>query len=239
MRLLIRTFKIVFAMAMVLTCAARSQATTVFSFSDSASGLAAGADFSFDKGILTIALINTSTHPVTSNADVLTALFFNTNTTLVPNSGVNLIGSSIYGTPANNPGEGWVYESGFSQYSMNSGISAAGFGVFASHYPNFYTVPKPPLDGTDYGIVSASTGTNVASLKNHGPLFQHTLVFTLSASGNFEIPNSVVFQYGTSLDEPHFSGSCHECTVVPEPSALLLLGFGLAGCAAWLRTRQK
>jgi hypothetical protein len=113
-------------------------------------------------------------------------------------------------------------------HGLNSGIGAAGLNVFGTT-GWFYTPPHTPLDGIDYGILSAgdNSATGNGGITSGGPLIKNSIQFTLTADSGFtlaELGNSVVFQYGTSLDEPSFPS-------VPEPTtvlagALLLLPFG-------------
>ena len=65
--------------------------------------------------------------------------------------------------------------------------------------------------------------------------------FTLTAAAGFslsELGEKVVFQYGTSFTESHFSG-IDPPPAVPEPSSLALCLAGLAAvaCRRWLKDR--
>lgn len=194
-------------------------------FSGSSGSLAASADFELSSNTLTITLTNTSLSDVLVPTDVLTGVFFNTTHTLTPVS-ASLNGSTIfYENIVNNVGEGWQYKAGISAQGENSGISAAGLGVFGPD-GNFYS-PGVTVDGLDYGILSAgdnsATGNN--GVTDHGPLVKDSVQFTLTAGSGFalnELGDTVVFQSGTSLDETHYTGG----SPVPEPTTLLLLGSG-------------
>jgi hypothetical protein len=212
--------------------------------------LSASATFNLTGTTLTVTLTNTSPFDVLMPTDVLQAVFFNTSTAaghgLTPVS-ASLNGSSVfYGSIVNNVGEGWSYASGISAHGENSGISAAGLGVFGA--PNFFSPPVTPLDGTDYGILSAgdNPATGNTGVTGHGPLIQDSVQFTLTTGANFslgDLGSTVVFQYGTGLDEPSFNGPMRpSAPSAPEPMSLVvwstLIGtFG--ACYAFRRNRQR
>ena len=73
-------------------------------------------------------------------------------------------------------------------------------------------------------------------------MIRNSVVFTLDSLpagfNQFTGISSVIFQYGTGLDEPNFAGTCtSNCSppdpdsqvVVPEPGTLTLLGSALLG----------
>jgi hypothetical protein len=220
-------------------------------YTDSNGSLSASADFALSGNVLTVTLTNTSPSDVLAPGDVLTGLFFNTAHTLTPLS-ASLNGSSAYdGSIINNVGEGWQYKSftnGAAQ-GKNSGISAAGLGLFGPS-GNFYTPPanqsNPNLGGIDYGIVSAGDNplTGNGGITGHGPLIKNSVVFTLAAGLGFvltDLGNSVVFQYGTALTESHLT-SLPPITglgqpAVPEPSSMVIAVIGVALMGCWRRYR--
>lgn len=206
---------------------------------DPGATLAATAEFDVVDGNLVVVLTNTSTSDILKSSSVLTALFFDLagSPTLTPTSA--LVGPSsslrkngvLLGGAGTNIGDFWAYENlgGAGPQGQNSGIGAAGFGLFGT--ANFDGSDGDMVDGADYGITSAGddTTTGTAGLKNL-PLVQNSVVFTLSGlpssiDSNTDLRTvitNVSFQYGSSLSEPNLSG------VVPEPGSLWLLGSGLA-----------
>jgi len=247
MRFLITTLG---AAVLALAWASPSQATTFTAdYSGSSVNLAADAFFSLTGSTLTVTLTNTSTHDVLNPADVLTGVFFNTTHALTTVS-ASLNGSTAYYAPiVNNVGEGWQYGSPGGLHGKTSGISAAGLGAFGGVPPNqwFYTPAQPPLDGVDYGILSAgdNTATVNGGLEKHGPLIKSSIQFVLAAASGFtlaELGNSVVFQYGTNLSEPSYSSGPPVLTPTPtpEPSTLAIAGLGALGLLGYgLRRRRS
>lgn len=225
----------------------------VVTFDGSSGSLAAEATFSLSGTTLTVTLTNTSTADVLVPTDVLTAVLFHTST--VAGHGLTAVSASLNGSTAyyspivNNVGEGWQYNSMFNAHGENSGISASGLGVFDSGSPNFFSPPQPPLDGVNYGILSAgdNTATGNGGITGGGPLIKDSVQFTLTAGADFsldDLGSSVVFQYGTALTEPSFTGPQRPNAPnnVPEPMSLVvwstLLGtFG--ACYAFRRNRQR
>jgi hypothetical protein len=176
-------------------------------------------DLNTTTDTLTVTLTNTSLGDAKDATAILLAVLFNSSG-LTPVS-ASLNGSTVYGTFVNNVGEGWQYKSGISAHNENSGISAAGFGVFGPD-GNFYKTGQK-LAGSNYGIAPAGyTNTGNASIKD--PIIQNSIEFTLKAAPGFslsELGSSIVFQYGTSLDEPYFTGNLQG--QVPEPPVTALL----------------
>jgi hypothetical protein len=199
-------------------------------FSGSSGNLSASAIFNLTGNTLTVTLINTSSADVLVPEDVLGGLYFNTTHTLTPLS-ASLNGSTVFYGSLSNVGDGWAYGSGVSAQGKNSGITSMG-AVNGIGFSNF-SATHTQLQGLDYGILSAGDDSSTANkgVTKHGPLIKNSVQFTLTAAPGFslsELGPTVVFQYGTSLSEPHFTG-------VPEPGSVtsmiaMLLGFaGLYG----------
>ncbi len=122
---------------------------------------------------------------------------------------------------------------GVSAHGATSALSATG-AVTGLGYSNFSGV-STALDGLGFGLLSAgdNAATGNTGVTGHGPLVKDSLMFTLAAPKGFTLNDlgaSVVFQYGTSLQEPHFMGTDPPPSV-PEPGTLFLLASGLAGLA--------
>lgn len=215
-------------MMLSLTNSSRADLT----FTGSGGGFSAQANFSLSGSTLTVTLTDTSTAAVSSNGQTLGGLFFNTTTALTANSAALNAGSfTAFGSIVNNVGEGWLYGHGSSVTSsgFNSTIAAAGYtiGFGDAQAQAFYTTPVTPLDGADYALVGTGGVTPNGGLKS--PLFQNSLVFTLTVGSGFslsELGNTVRFQMGTALSETNFEG---HPTAVPEPSTLAIAGLGALG----------
>ena len=165
---------------------------------------------------------------------------FNTTHTLTPVS-ANLGNSTVFYAPPtfNNVGEGWQYQSGINFHGKNSGISAAGLGIFGPK-GNFF-IPGVPLDGIDYGILSYVTNpaTGNGGITNDGPLIKYVVQFILTADPDFslsELGDTVVLQYGADLTDPFSTGGILYAidvplppSAVPLPPSVLLMGSGLLG----------
>lgn len=231
----------VVAVMMFLTTFA---AATSITFTNSSGNLAASAVFTLSGNTLTVVLTNTSTHDVLVPTDVLEGVYFNTTSALTPVSAALFGGSTVHYGTLTNVGKGWGFAQGVSAQGKNSGISAMG-AVNGLGHANFDSADCPtqsscPLQGVDYGLLSA--GDNLATgntgVTGHGPLIQDAVEFTLTASTGFDLSqlgSSVVFQYGTALNEPSFKGQQPPKT--PEPASLLLLVSGIGGLAL-LRRRK-
>ena len=228
--------------------------------------LSASADFQKVGNDLVVTLTNTSTADVENAAQVLTALFWTGTSGLTPESALLASGSVVYydndpvpnGQPAGgNVGGEWVYNQSTGPGSSNQGIGSSGVGGwFGNGNPKFNGPDlDPPVNvgGVNYGILSAgdNPGTGNGGITGSGGLIKNSVVFTLSGlPANFALSTiaNVVFQYGTSQNEPRYAGNCVSGTgcssdstpVVPVPAALplLLTALGLGGIAS-LRRRRK
>jgi len=236
--------RIRFALAMLATAlmmlsgASASRADLLYT--GSSGGYSASANFSLSGSTLTVTLTDTSTTPVSSNGDTLGGLFFNTSTSLTAVSAALNAGSFIArGSIVNNVGEGWLYGHPSSGSGFNSTIAAAGYtmGFGDSAAQPFFSPPVTPIDGADYALVGLGGIVNPnGGLKS--PLFQNSLVFTLTAGSGFslsELGDTVRFQFGTDLSETHFNGH----PVVPEPSTMAIAALGALGFIGYgLRRRS-
>ena len=198
---------------------------------------------------LTVQLSNTSNNDVMAPIDVLTSVYFATaggTFAFTPVSANVAAGSSIF---FENPAFGgtdiggeWCYKSGLDMFSGHAdrGIGSAGFGIFGP--PDLFGGPdrnnKQAPDGLDYAILSQGDNTTTGNTPVTGgfELIKSSAVFVFSVSASFAETNinqnSVVFQYGTALSDPHH-GPGDE---VPEPAALGLVGLG---ALAFVRRRTR
>lgn len=216
-----------------------AQATASSVVYDGSSGnLSASVTFSLTGNTLTVDLTNTSLSDVTVPADVLTAVFFNSTHLLSPVSAA-ASGSTAYYGSTSNVGDGWGYYVNLAGggHGFNNAITAVGFGIGSGH--SSFSNHSNSLGGINYGLLSAGdnplTGNN--GVKGKGPLFKDSVQFTFTVGNGFklsELGDDVVFQYGSSLLEPHYVGKL-EPAPVPEPSSLLLVGSGVLGLGTVLR----
>ena len=227
-----------FALTMMLAGQAAASAIT---YSGASGGLAASVTFSLTGNTLTVDLTNTSVNDVKLPTGILTAVWFNTTTKLTPVS-ASLNGSSLFYGSTTNVGDGWAYYSnlGVAGHGKNSGLTSAGFGVGSGH-ANFSSHHNS-LGGVDYGLLSAgdNSTTGNSGVKGKGPLIKNSIEFTLTAANGFklsELGDTVVFQYGSALEETNFKGNLQSPSTVPEPGTLLMLGSGMLGAAGFLRRK--
>ena len=212
--------------------------------------LAASATFVFDADThqLTVTLTNTSGFVTPDLAGTLTGLYFDTTHLLSPVSAAIAPGSSAVNGTITNVGDGWAYGTGLgtSAQGMNSEITATGAvnNGNAPSQPNFSATPTQNLDGGAYGIVSNGTVAFLDGLKNNGPQVEDSIVFTLTAASGFsltELGGAVVFQFGTALSEPNFTGPPGNITTfqsTPEPKEIVA-GLGALGAVLPILTLRR
>lgn len=236
--------------ASVLVCLAITPLPAVagsvtFSFSNGARS--ASAEFDSSGNNLVVTLTNTSSADAQAPIDILTGIYFDLasdplltriSAVIPTGSAVLLDGTGADVTPTDRiVGGEWAYLNNLTLLaSANAGISSSGFGIFGPHDlfpgPNLQGPTSP--GGLEFGIAPA--GDNLLT-GNGGlagrDLIQNSVVFTLGGfTGEPDaLIHHAVFQYGTALDEPHFT------VIVPEPSSWVLLVLGLTGlaCYGWRR----
>jgi hypothetical protein len=223
----------------LLAAVSAPAAASVITYSGSSGNLSASVTFSLTGNTLNVDLTNTSSHDVLLPQDVLTAVFFSTAHSLTPVS-ASLNGSSVFYGSLSNVGDGWGYYNNLAGggHGKNDGITSAGFGIGKGH--SNFSNQNNHLDGIDYGLLSAGDNptTGNTGVKGHGPLLRDSAEFTLTVANGFslsELGDTVVFQYGSALSEPHFDG--HAPT--PEPGTLLLMGSAMLGMAGLLRRKLQ
>ncbi len=228
---------------LALVWASTSQASaSAITYSGSSGNLSATASFSLTGNTLTVTLSNTSHSDVLVPADILTAVWFSTMHTLTPVS-ASLNGSTVFYGSLSNVGNGWGYYSGLAggAHGKKNGITSAGFGIGGGH--SNFSGAHNSLGGVDYGLLSTGDkpSTGNSGVKNHGPLIDNSAQFVLTTGSGFtlrELGNTVIFQYGSALSEPSFTGQ-RQVDPVPEPGTLALLGSSTIGLAAYLRRKVK
>ncbi|MFQ5844326.1 MAG: XDD4 family exosortase-dependent surface protein [Planctomycetota bacterium] len=238
--------------------AGREAAAASVTFTATGGGLSASAKFEKFDTNLVITLTNTATTDLTVPSQGLTALFFDItgSPTLTPVSAILPPGGTIDtlhkpkdGPPFvtdDTPADGNVGgEFGYAENHADApggagyGIGSAGLGIFGGGSFNGPDLGGPgsgALNGPDFMVgpkKASSPGDDPATYSpgRDTPIIHHAVVFTLSGFtagvGDIYHPS---FQYGTSLGEPRIP--------IPEPTATLLFGCGLAALGLWVRKRR-
>jgi PEP-CTERM motif-containing protein len=210
-------------------------------YSFSSGGLGASADFVRSGSNLIVTLTNTGTADALVPTDILTAVFFDVagNPALTRSSAMVPVTSEVYeigNGSLHTPGDRVV--GGEWAFRISNGISSTGLGIFGTGDlfpgPNLQGPAGP--DGVQFGIIPLLDNLTTGNGGISGSwMIRNAAVFTLggfTAEPNTAISN-VVFQYGTALDEPQYSGQ------VPEPSSLVLAALGCVGMAILGRRRRR
>jgi hypothetical protein len=173
--------------------------------------------------------------------DILTAVYFDVagnpaltrSSAMVPvTSEVYEIGSGTLVTPGDRVvGGEWAF-------LINNGISSTGLGIFGpgDRFPGANLQGPSSPDGVQFGILPIGDNLSTGNGGISGQwMISNVAVFTL---GGFNLePNSaisnVVFQYGTALDEPQYTGH------TPEPSGFVLAALGLIGLVVWRQRKRQ
>jgi hypothetical protein len=240
----------------VLSSGNANAAPLVYSFTSGTS--AAQAIFDIVAGNLQVTLTNTSLADVRNPAEVLNAVYWSGTEDLAVGSAILNAGSTVFYDASGQPARG-VAAGGFGLDSngdpitSDQGVSSTGLDIFGPGdlFPGDDLQSPASPNGVQYGLLSAgdNTGTGNGGITGSGGLIKNSVVFTLLDS-TLLTPLSLAwiinvwFQYGTSLDEPQFRGSCtsgcpgDNTPEVPLPAALPLLLGGLGGLV-WISRRQK
>ncbi len=188
-------------------------------------GYGSSADFSLNGQTLTVTL--TSGRNADSFGSVLTAVFFDANTTLTPVSATGsptLVGTATPLTAyTGNVGGEWEYMGGGGTlaFGASQGISSTGLGIFGN--PNFNgpnLLGPAAVDGGQFGIVASENGANLGLSQSLE--VENQVQFQLTVGNGFDLSTigNVTLFYGTSLNE----------TSVPDGgTTLAMLGSALVG----------
>ncbi len=224
---------VLFTLAVVAAPLLARASSIAYSFTSG--GLGASANFARSGSDLIVTLTNTGTADVMVPTDVLTAVYFDVagnpaltrSSAMVPvTSEVYEIGSGALVTPGDRVvGGEWAF-------LIANGISSTGLGIFGPGdlFPGANLQGPSSPDGVQFGIIPTADNLTTGNGGISGSwMIRNTAVFTL---GGFNLePNTaisnVVFQYGTALDEPQYTGH------TPEPSSFVLAAIGLIGLVVW------
>lgn len=228
-------------LTLVVAATPLSVRASSISYSFTSGGLGASADFVRSGSDLIVTLMNTGTADALVPTDVLTAVYFDVagnpaltrTSAMVPvTSEVYEIGSGTLVTPGDRVvGGEWAF-------LISNGISSTGLGIFGPGdlFPGSNLQGPAGPDGVQFGIIPIADNLTTGNGGISGSwMIRNTAVFTL---GGFNLePNTaisnVVFQYGTALDEPQYTGH------TPEPSSFVLAGLGLIGLVVLGRRRKR
>jgi len=175
-------------------------------------------------------------------SDVLTAIFFDTNPSLlaanplvsavasalvtgsgggfsVTNGPINVLHPAVAG--------GWDYN-----VASPQGVGTVGLGIF--------NLPGGAQLG--YGIMNSLYVGDGNGGVTGNLLARDTVEFDFTVVSGFDVNDihNVIFQYGTSLNEPRLNGTLQGGVPTPVPPALVMVATGLAPLGlAWRRRRES
>lgn len=184
--------------------------------------LAAEVDFTLTGTTLTVRLTNTATQAVTSNGNILTAVFWSDSTAIGGTlTDVEMAPGSFEVPSSSTPGDAGLF--GYASSSGNTHgsyvVSSTGLNInFTNPLLGLGGVPEnssnsPPdsPDGPPGGLIPTINGTNPGG--NSPPFIESSLVYTISNVNITSLAgiNGVVFQYGTASSDTTVPG-------LPSPS---------------------
>jgi len=220
----------------MMLCSASAVMAASTMFIGSEGTMSAEVTFTASGTDLLVSLKNTSTLDALMPADILTAVFFESQVPLtltrvsaiVPSGSIVLFGTT---DPGGVVGGEWAYRSGLTTLpdNLRYGISSEGFGLFnpQDRFPGSNLQGGVSPTGLEYGITTAGDdpSTGHADVTGKFALIQNQVDFVLSGLpvgfNPYESITDVMFQYGTALSHPHCRG-----VFIPEPAALSLLAVG-------------
>jgi hypothetical protein len=244
-----RILSVTFCAAMAIAVLASPARAADVIFTGSQGSLAASVQFVTSGTQLVVTLTNTGGAAAVP-ADVLTNVLFNcsgcgtlTGVSAVT-SGATLQNSLQISPSGTAVGGEWALVTSAGGNFQIASSGANGAGASDPLFPPGVDLDNPAAPaGINYGIANTISGSANQGVTAN-PITLHDVVFTLACSQNCANASfsNIVFQYGTSANEPSFGGGTGTGTasgqnLVPEPTSLLLFGSGLAATA--YRARRK
>ncbi len=252
-----KVLKTTFAAA-ILSCAISAYASPIV-FTGSSGSLAASVSFDVSGDDLIVTLTNIATSDPRAPGDILTGVIFSLpeNPSLTKVSATLASGSTVIHGPSPSTGAGgvvggeWAYSNALSgAFSGQQSIYSAGYFGGNNVFPGSNLQGPASVGGVQYGITTLydTAGNDNGGIKSEG-LIKNSVEFVLSGlSSDFLLTSitGVSFQYGTSLSETNFVGTCISgCTPpptttaeIPEPSPLALATLGLTGLIGSVRRKK-
>ncbi len=231
---------------------------SLWTFSDTADGYSASADFEPIVGGMQIILTNTDPGVTFDQAHILTGVAFDASgsgsnsdgsASIGPSSLLYITSGAVLGTSGSNVNVGW----GFGGVSGAASLGGGTAGVSASGVFGFNTAfdMSSALQGSDFGLLSKAntavfTTPPYDGLTSHNPYVQNSVVIDLFGTFDASTVSHVGFQWGTSTDGEFSTtgipGGPPPVGSVPEPTSVAVWGIvsGLAaGAVAWRKPRRN
>jgi hypothetical protein len=187
----------------------------------------AKATFTTGNGTIDVTIINLQANPTSITQNVSDLIFtISTGQT----SGSILSSSALERSVASNGtySDGSVVSSGWALSTVGTDLRLAVTGTPTS--PEHTLIGDPGSAG-----LYSNANSSIAGSNPHNPFLTGPLTFALSIPGvtTDSTITAATFSFGTS------TATLPGTTIIPEPTPILLLGFGLVGLGLWRRQRRE